>query len=393
MKRIMTYILLRDNKETGPLSLDEVLARGLKSTDLVWVEGQSVCWLNPDQIAELRDFVGASPTPVAKTEAIVEKKAVEVEEAIAFPQEKQEAKPITSNGISAYMPVPDEETFVKPVQPTPKASKPIEAETKFSQPLDELKELYAKTLEKRLKKKSFSLQLPPQVKKAGLYLGLLAAGIIAGVLINKGGKKEKNAPELSAASIDNKQNTGLTEPAAIAGDSNVISEPLVNTVPADERYYPEESRYEEARSQPVERKERIAEPPVSKQAPPAVNEERIEKTESKPKETPDRSILNEIRSQVSVKSNNYDVGSFGGIRNLKLTVSNDSKYTLDQVVVELLYLKPRDEFLKSENISFHSIGPNDSKTVSIPKSTRGVKVSYKILRIESKEMSNTTAGL
>ena len=156
MKRLMTYILLRDNKETGPLSFDDILARGLKSTDLVWVEGQSVCWLNPDQIAELREFVGVLATPVAKTVTIVEKKPIEVEETIVLPLEHEEAKPITRNGISAYMPVPDEETFVKPVPTNAKSSKAIETETKFSQPLDELKELYAKTLEKRLKKKSFS---------------------------------------------------------------------------------------------------------------------------------------------------------------------------------------------------------------------------------------------
>jgi serine/threonine-protein kinase len=168
---------------------------------------------------------------------------------------------------------------------------------------------------------------------------------------------------------------------------------MVATIPAEERYYPEESRYDEMPRQPVERKERSIETPVAKQASPTDNEEKIEKTESRPKETTDRSLLKEIRSQVSVKSNNYDVGSFGGIRNLQLTVNNDSKYTLDQVVVELQYLKPRDEFLKSEHISFHDIGPKDSKTVAIPKSTRGVKVSFKILRIESKEVNNATAGL
>ena len=231
------------------------------------------------------------------------------------------------------------------------------------------------------------------MKKAGLYTGLLAAGIFAGLLIDKRGKKEGDSPQLSAASIDNKVKTELPQSVTTLGDSLSISEPLVNTVPADERYYPEESRIEEAADKPAEKKERAAEPPVTKQVPLPDNEVKKEKIEPRPKETTDRAILNEISSRVSVKSNNYDVGSFGGIRNLQLTVNNDSKYTLDKVVVELQYLKPRDEFLKSENISFHGIGPNDTKTVAIPKSTRGVKVSFKILRIESKEISNTTAGL
>src|SRR5579859_6709713 len=36
----MMYLLLRDNKQTGPYSLDELKAKGLKAYDLVWVEGR-----------------------------------------------------------------------------------------------------------------------------------------------------------------------------------------------------------------------------------------------------------------------------------------------------------------------------------------------------------------
>lgn len=54
----MTYILLRNNKESTPLSLGELTRMGLKPEDLVWVEGQSVCWLGPGEIQELRSLVG-----------------------------------------------------------------------------------------------------------------------------------------------------------------------------------------------------------------------------------------------------------------------------------------------------------------------------------------------
>ncbi|HUR67066.1 MAG TPA: hypothetical protein VMZ03_12020 [Chitinophagaceae bacterium] len=391
MKRIMTYILLRDNKEIGPLSLEELSSKGLRSHDLIWVEGQSVCWLNPEQINELKDLVGTSASSAVKPATSVEKNVIQVEQPFICEQE-EETILVTDPAISAYMPVAEEKVFVKPVQASSKTENAAAAEIKYSQPLDELKELYAKTLEKRLKKKTFSVQIPPHVKKAGLYVGLLVAGIIAGVLINKGGKSKTNSPDLSTAYIDDRQKKGSDQSTTDEEDSNAIVEPLINTVPVNERYYPEESRYEERTHQPNDRQEQSAQPPVAKQLPSPEAEDKIEKAETKPGEINDRS-LSELRSLVSVKSNNYVVGSFGGIRNLQLTVSNDSKYTLDQVVVELQYLKPRDEFLKSEHISFHGIGPNDSKTIAIPKSTRGVRVTCKILRVESKEMNNTTAGL
>ena len=125
---------------------------------------------------------------------------------------------------------------------------------------------------------------------------------------------------------------------------------------------------------------------------PAKKEEKTDRVAEVAKETKIIAV-DEMSSLVSVKSNDYSVGSFGGIRNLELTVTNTSKYSLDHVTVELRYLKPRDEFLKTENITFRSIPPNGSQTMAINKSNRGVKVVFKIIRIESKAISGNTAGL
>lgn len=35
------YLLLRDNREKGPYSLNELLELGLKPYDLVWIEGKA----------------------------------------------------------------------------------------------------------------------------------------------------------------------------------------------------------------------------------------------------------------------------------------------------------------------------------------------------------------
>jgi hypothetical protein len=97
-----------------------------------------------------------------------------------------------------------------------------------------------------------------------------------------------------------------------------------------------------------------------------------------------KSLKRSLHDQVSVSSNDYKRVAFGGIRNLYLTVTNNSKYELDNVVVELQYLKPSEEPLRTENIRFRAVAPNGSATVRIPDTNRGIKVNYKIINIEPK---------
>jgi len=107
-----------------------------------------------------------------------------------------------------------------------------------------------------------------------------------------------------------------------------------------------------------------------------------EKTDPPPVEKEDKPSRSEIASQVSVKTNDYVVAAFGGIRDLELTVKNNSKTDLDKVIVELTYLKPRDEFLRSENIAFRDIPAEGKLTIPIKKTNRGVKVSCKVVKVE-----------
>lgn len=92
------YRLLRNNKETGPYSTDELITMGLKQYDLIWADGKSAAWRYPGEIPELKDFAPAvleqpfdrfykKPAPQKNT-AITKKK----EETIAIISPKK-AKP------------------------------------------------------------------------------------------------------------------------------------------------------------------------------------------------------------------------------------------------------------------------------------------------------------
>ena len=54
MNRI--YRLLRNNKEQGPFTSEELIAKNLKPYDLVWVDGRSAGWRYPGEIGEFKVY-------------------------------------------------------------------------------------------------------------------------------------------------------------------------------------------------------------------------------------------------------------------------------------------------------------------------------------------------
>src|SRR4030095_9831627 len=54
-----SYLLLRDNKQTGPYTLDELITKGLKPYALIWIEGRSAGWRYPSEVPELIAYAPA----------------------------------------------------------------------------------------------------------------------------------------------------------------------------------------------------------------------------------------------------------------------------------------------------------------------------------------------
>src|SRR5882757_5399014 len=60
-----SYLLLRNNKESGPFTMDEIQGMSLKAFDLVWVMGKSAAWRYPGEIPEFGSFAPAAPEQAA----------------------------------------------------------------------------------------------------------------------------------------------------------------------------------------------------------------------------------------------------------------------------------------------------------------------------------------
>jgi hypothetical protein len=389
-----SYILLRNNKESTSLNLDGLRQIGLKSTDLIWVECQSVCWQHPHEIPELRSLVAVSnDQPVRQT-------TIQKAESIAAFEEEIPTIKVEKKMVFVELPTYTNSTTIQKKDETVSSdlkkygglseltTKVTEEKTdtiniKYSRPLDEIKEM---------QKTGIQIKLPKQLKKIAVYTGLVIAGAGLMLIVNAiGGKKtasiaqekvqpgtvKSTATELPTEPVEN----NIQEPAVVENEltANEVSIPIVE----------KETVKVPIKKITAEKKE------TENKAATDNSKEKIEKDNQPVKETiAAKSVSTEnISSKLSLKANDYVVGSFGGIRNLEITLHNDSKYLLDKVAAELHYLNPEGMILKTENIYFQSVYPGQKETIAVKKSKRGVKINYKITSIESKVLNNGTAGL
>lgn len=54
---IRAYRLLRNNKEQGPFTAEELIKKNLKPFDLIWIDGRSAAWSYPGELAEFKMYV------------------------------------------------------------------------------------------------------------------------------------------------------------------------------------------------------------------------------------------------------------------------------------------------------------------------------------------------
>ena len=53
---LRAYRLLRNNKEQGPFTAEELIQKNLKPFDLIWVDGRSAAWSYPSELAEFKMY-------------------------------------------------------------------------------------------------------------------------------------------------------------------------------------------------------------------------------------------------------------------------------------------------------------------------------------------------
>ncbi|MFT3934733.1 MAG: hypothetical protein QM726_14005 [Chitinophagaceae bacterium] len=454
------YRLLRDNKESGPFSEEEMIAKGFKPYDLIWVEGRSAGWRYPSEIPSFKAFAPAiEEQPYDRFyKKQPEQKLFSEERAQSalLNKEKETVKtdktpnPVTSKapeysikalpGKHIHVILPSGNTVnlnalvAKNENTTPKETVSIDnAESAYSNGA-----ISEQTAVKAIAQSSFKKEEPvaePIVAKAigeydlpdtnsyetqpivyttqntnssGFSWGLIAAafigfatlvglGIMIGLTLAKQPGNTVNGNELSTNKSkeqlqDNSTNKQASQSTVADVPSPIVDEPVQqplnsgnnnkelvqnavvkNTVlPEDAGLNKAEKKSTEEKSAGINSKEQSSGASLNNKPTPApVN---VEKT-------------------LSLTTNDFRTGAFGGISGLKYTLFNGSRYTLESVEVEVDYIQANDKVFKTEKLIFKDIPSGTQTTIEAPSSNRGVKLNSRIIKINTREggLNNTTA--
>ena len=319
-----------------------------------------------------------------KTPPIVEEKPVVIEE------KKVESKPvyIKQEPIAKEPVLPKQEPIINTTLVSMNDEPTLNE--KYSESLDDIKKRYTETYLSRKKKSRWTSTHTSVLQVVGgavifCFLVVVAYKNFAGE-DQPQSKTTMIQPDKRAINTVIPSNTSIVSPPVVP-EANISSTKKTQTKKEDTNI-PAESlvtNFPQQKNDEVVKENEIA----------AVEKKAVmpKTTEETPQETKPKTRPVNLNRLVNVKANNYKQRAFGGVMNLELTVNNDSKFELDKVIVELEYLKPSEQPIKTEKIIFSSIEANGSKTLKIPDYLRGVKVAYRVMEIESAQYERQTAGL
>jgi hypothetical protein len=93
------------------------------------------------------------------------------------------------------------------------------------------------------------------------------------------------------------------------------------------------------------------------------------------------------KQYISLNTGDYKTGFLGGIRNLRITLRNQTEYPLDNAVVMVEYLRGNGDVFKSEPYTIHNIPAKGVQTVQASNSRKGTKVNIRLMSVTSQAMN------
>jgi hypothetical protein len=370
------YLLLRDNKQSGPYTVPEIIAKGIKPYDLVWLEGKSAAWRYPSELEELKAF---APTVEEQPFDRFYKKPEPENQSRPLPERNSRFEPVIAEETTKKPDAADRKVYINfpggpkkvPVYQPPNVEQPAVAPVAhYSEPVTSLPAKPARQDKKLLYTFSGACLI------LVLVISVLAVNYATqsndirqlNEKVQEMEKKRNNDYKTSVAAHQ------ITVPVAAVNTASVTPEPLVSAA-ATTNY--------NVREKPVTRPAKtpaIAVNPtknvVREQQEP---EEQLKITPPQQKETVKENLFN----LVSVKSNKYKTGVLGGISNLQLELTNNSQQPLQKVTVEIKYLSPEKKVVKTQTVYFENVSAGSQPTLNVPKSNRGISITYVITEIKS----------
>jgi hypothetical protein len=432
------YLLLRNNQQTGPHSLEELLQLNVKPFDLIWVEGKSYGWSYPSEIETLKPFVTAASSQKIETPPVQQpstepslpnrNKAVPKKIFVSLPTGSVIAPASSSQAPDAIEQKAEElRKRIQSYSPQ-KITEEEEVKTNYARSLTDVEEDYTSWVyRKKTKKKKY---FNNKYWFAGSIIVIGSAGIW--LMAKTVYEKPVTQPQQFTVQNSNKEEiTGFPSETrqsstAVVTKSKSSGQPLtLNTSKKPKKKIELPANAKKAEAKPLSEEVIQKDPPVQlikttepvveeKKNEPAVAETPKEKKKSLKqilgglfkKNKKDESVQEEPRSadnsnnernathrdetsiepitvdlaeQVDVKMNKTSDDWMMGVQGLKLTLYNRSTTILKSAAVEVLYYSEQNNLLDKKTVYFSNVASKKSQTIVAPDHRMADHVEYKII--------------
>lgn len=400
-----TYLLLRNNKQTGPFTIDELKKMSLKAYDLVWVEGKSAAWRYPGEIPEFNSFAPQAPEQPydrfykkAVPESALKETKVPVPEPSGFresfpnqsdvPREETYGKPVIipreSNKESVYINLPAAEKK-QPVSP-PAASTQQPVVLNWEEPIREAANLPGR---KGKPKKKWLL-----IASVTLFF---AAGMVTGFYISNRRDyyaTDGNSPQTPASPLKSSSLTQISREHAEAVPGSTgkkIIKPLNPSITKAEEMRAASGSKKKQKINTSAKEDSIH--TVATPVPVVNSGDSLRKSREAARIALAAKIKAHPEEYLLISMGNYKTGVLGGISEVPVSITNRSGVVMDLVVVAVDYIQHNKKIYKTENLSFHNLAPGATVTAEAPRSSRGVKVLYRLTIANSQQIGMSYSNI
>lgn len=412
------YVLLRNDQQTGPYSLEEIIQFDLKPYDLIWIQGGSAGWYYPQEIAALHPYLSFLP----------KKQAPVAEARPPFVAMLSTGYTAESPAVAASFPSPLAEA---PVYKAPSAPAPAALEEAVFAQFRNAPEKEAAVVTPQTvvgaKKKAVSPVL------VGFTTVLIVGGVFAASwMLNRGDKTAthtlsevvSNFPVQEEIQEEEKQTAVVSqsastpqpqrsrrasgaattrtefsakpdrETATVTSETSLEMEEEPVAAPPDGPPVTIRTENEaEAKTgasetaAPQEKKKKLRDKlfDIFRKKPEETKQEEAGAAEPEPGER-SASRREEGANLAQMVHVRFTVPNewMMGIHGAKATLVNRGSETVQKATVEVQYFDDDNQLLQKKIISFEKVGGKDSKTMAIPDHPTATKVDYSVISASGK---------
>ena len=383
------YLLLRNNKQSGPHSLEELVHLTLKPHDLIWVEGHSAGWRNPAEIEALKPYVPGQktgetawtpvPTPAANTNPPERNRAAGTAKrtshiyvslpAGVVPRHAEEEKP------EAITLEEKAEALHQRMKAYAEGRPVEEPDTRYARTLDDMKQEYGAWLVKKQKKKRGLSKRALVI--AGSVLVVTTAGLGIGQWISHKSAVPPPLNKYESRTVDEEELKPVTTVAYAGKDSFTTT---ITEAPFLQK--------ETVSNEPAPLKKEIKQIPVSKKAngetqksaePTATDTTTVAAAPLPPKEekpVPEAPIKIVALSRLVGVSGTLPQDNNTGATTV--TLQNNSSEVLKTVAVTITYFRKRDRPAGKETVYFYDVQPASAPVITISGNRKATSARFQI---------------